>query len=344
MLEANQKLHAELAEARAELHDHAKRIEVHMAEARTDALAGVANRRALDEELARRYAAWQRQGTPLSLTILDIDHFKQFNDTHGHQAGDEVLRGIGGVLTASARDMDFVARYGGEEFALVLPGTRLGEAKLAAERIRHAVAEAEFTFAGKKLSVTVSAGLAELCEGETLASLLRNADTALYAAKSNGRNRSYYFEEGACFPVDATEAASQAEAATAVHSQLVEADRVLWSNDRRGQARHRFVRTQSVAPYVKGEFPRPEAFRDVQCRDLTSKGFSFWHPTPPDFCSLVVALGRNGDVKYLLAEVTHTDMVRRGDKTAYVVGCRFTGRIDPSGTPCALGADEGKEG
>lgn len=341
MLEANQKLHAELAEAKAELQDHTRRIEVHMAEARTDALAGVANRRALDEELARRYAAWQRQGTPLSFLILDVDHFKRFNDTYGHQAGDEVLRGIGRVLGASVRDMDFVARYGGEEFAFVLPGTRLDDAKSAAERIRTAISSAKFTFAGEELRVTVSVGLAELIPGDTLVSLLKHADAALYAAKNNGRNRSYYFERRNCFPVDTAEVAARSEVAKAIHQQLVDVDGELWSTDRRGQARRRFQRTQSIAPYVNGQFPGPEAFRDVQCRDLTSKGFSFWLPAPPDFSSLVVALGTDEDVKYLLAEVAHTDTVRVDDKTAYVVGCCFTGRIDPDGTPCELAAGGG---
>lgn len=341
MLEANQKLHVELAEARAELQDHSRRIEVHMAEARTDALAGVANRRALDEELARRYAAWQRQGTPLSFLILDVDHFKRFNDTYGHQAGDEVLRGIGRVLGSIVRDMDFVARYGGEEFAFVLPGTQLDDAKSAAERIRKSVAGAKFTFAGQALCVTVSVGLAELQVGDTVASLLKHADQALYAAKSNGRNRSYYYERRSCFPVDTAEVAARSEVAKAVHEQLVRADCELWSTDRRSQGRRRFVRTQSIAPYVNGEFPAPDAFREVQCRDLTSKGLSFWLPGPPDFSALVVALGVGDDVKYLLAEVAHTKMVRQGDETACVVGCRFTGRIAPSGTKSSLGVEGG---
>ncbi len=198
MLEANQQLQAELAKAKAELHDHAKRIEVHMAEARTDALVGVGNRRAFDEELARRYAAWRRQGTTLSLLIIDVDHFKRLNDTHGHQAGDEVLRGIGRVLAANIRDMDFVARYGGEEFAFILPGIGIEGAKSAAERIRTAIAAATFPFEGKTLSVTVSLGVAELAPGDTVASLLERADSALYAAKSNGRNRAYYHDGTTC--------------------------------------------------------------------------------------------------------------------------------------------------
>ncbi len=336
MLEANQQLQAELAETKAELQEHAKRIEVHMAEARTDALAGVANRRALDEELARNYAAWQRQARPLSLLILDVDHFKRFNDTYGHQAGDEVLRNIGRVLAANTRATDFAARYGGEEFAFVLPGTRIEDAKSTAERIRNAVAECKVSFAGQDLQVTVSVGLAELSSGDTVASLLKHADTALYAAKTNGRNRSYYYDGATCRPVDSAAVASRSEVAKVVRQQLVEVAGDAWSTDRRTQPRHKFPRVQSIAPYVAGRFPAADEFREVQCRDINSGGISFWLPSPLECSSLVVALGNDDTLKYLLAEVAHTSAVQRGDKTAYLVGCRFTGRVDLDGSPCLV--------
>ena len=340
MMDANRKLEAELAEARAELQDHTRLIEVHMAEARTDALAGIANRRALDEELARRYAAWQRQGTPLSLMIVDVDHFKRLNDTHGHQAGDEVLRGIGRVLAATVRDMDFVARYGGEEFAFVLPDTRLEDAKSAAERIRKAIAAARFPFAGEDLHVTVSVGLAEIQRGDTVASLLRHADTALYAAKTNGRNRSYFHHGTGCFPVDAAGVAARSEAARAVHQRLVEADCQLWSTNRRAHARSRFNHTQSIAPCVNGQIPAPDAFHDVLCRDLACSGFSFWLPAPPDYSSLVVAFRSDGAVKHVLAEVVHSTPVQHNGQTAYLVGCRFTSRVDLNGEISGIGEND----
>jgi diguanylate cyclase len=336
MLEANEQLQAELAETKAELHGHTKRVEVLMTEARIDALTGVANRRALDEELARCYAAWQRQGRPLSLLILDVDHFKKFNDTYGHPAGDEVLRNIGRVLAASVREMDFVARYGGEEFAFVLPGTRLEDAKSAAERIRNGIAQAKVPFSGKDLQVTVSVGLAELHPGDTVASLLKHADTALYAAKSNGRNRSYYYDGGTCRTVDSAAVAARAEVAKVVRQQLVEVASDDESTDRRTQARYSYPRVQSIAPYVAGRAPAADEFREVQCRDLTSGGISFWLPSPPEFSSLVVALGKDGTLKHLLAEVSHTAVVRNGDKTVCLVGCRFTERLDLDGAPGAL--------
>jgi diguanylate cyclase len=341
MLEANQKLQAELAQTKGELHEHAKKIEVHMAEARTDALAGLANRRALDEELARSYAAWQRQARPLSVLILDVDHFKKFNDTHGHQAGDEVLRSIGHILAANACATDFAARYGGEEFAFVLPGTTLEDAKSAAERVRKAVAAATVPFAGRELRVTVSVGLAEIRSGDTVESLLKHADTALYAAKANGRNRSYYYDGADCRAVDSAAVAARSEVAKVVHQQLVEIDRDDWSADRRGRPRHRFPRVQFIAPYNGGEFPTADQFREVRCRDLNANGIAFWLPSPPEDTSLVVALGQDDKIQYLLAEVSHTAAVARGNKTVYLVGCRFKGKVDlpelpsPASVPAA---------
>jgi hypothetical protein len=88
---------------------------------------------------------------------------------------------------------------------------------------------------------------------------------------------------------------------------------------------------------VNGELPTPDAFRDVLCRDIASRGFAFWLPTPPDFSSLVVALGSDGAVKYVLAEVVHCTSVQHGDQTTYLVGCRFTGRVDLNGEACSIG-------
>jgi diguanylate cyclase len=333
MSEANQKLQAELAATKAELHEHARRIEVYVAEARTDALTGVANRRALDEELARRYAAWQRQGTPFAFFIIDVDRFKTFNDTHGHQAGDAVLRTLGRVLRANARDMDFVARYGGEEFAFVLAGTQIDDAKAAAERVRKAVAEARVPWSGESFQVTVSVGLAELQSGDTVESLLKHADTALYTAKSNGRNRTYYYDGRSCLPVDLAAVAARSAAAALIRDQSLPVDSDASQAERRHSPRHKFERIQRIAPYRAGRVPAADEFHDVRCRDISAGGFSFWLPSPPDYSALVIALGQDSATKYLIAEVVRTTAVQHGDASVYLVGCRFTGRLNLVETP-----------
>src|SRR5262249_43341180 len=154
----------------------------------TDALTGVCNRRAFDDELNRRVAEWQRRKTMFSLVMLDVDHFKKFNDTHGHQAGDGVLKGVAKTLKDTLREMDFVARYGGEEFAAVLPVTNQSEALIAAERMRVAVEKAVFKFHGTELRVHCSFGVAQVLVDNTPAEMVRRADAALYQSKSAGRN------------------------------------------------------------------------------------------------------------------------------------------------------------
>lgn len=151
----------------------------------TDALTGIANRRALmgrlDEEIARA----RRTGDSLALLLIDVDHFKSYNDTFGHQAGDQALREIAQRVNKGARPYDFTARYGGEEFAVVLPRTNLEAALMVAERLRSAVAAAQV--AHRKL--TLSIGVARLAEDFDTVELIRMADRALYEAKAAGRNR-----------------------------------------------------------------------------------------------------------------------------------------------------------
>lgn len=156
--------------------------------ARTDELTGLPNRRAFNEELARALARAARSGEPLSLCVLDLDHFKNVNDRFGHQVGDEVLANAAEVLRVSLREGDLAARYGGEEFAALLPATDSATAYAVAERVRAAIAGAA---ARPGLQVTVSIGTASAtAEADCDASdLLRRADRALYAAKRTGRNR-----------------------------------------------------------------------------------------------------------------------------------------------------------
>ncbi len=158
--------------------------------AQHDGLTGVHNRRHLLDFLERELARCRRHGRPLSLVLLDLDHFKRVNDERGHLAGDEVLRGLARLVAPMARREDCFARYGGEEFALVLPETALEGARLLAERIRRSVEELELRHDGRPLRVTVSGGVAELRAGmEGPGALLAAADELLYRAKADGRNR-----------------------------------------------------------------------------------------------------------------------------------------------------------
>jgi diguanylate cyclase (GGDEF)-like protein len=154
-----------------------------------DALTGLPNRRAFEEALAREVARARRVRAPLGLVALDVDHFKRVNDTHGHAAGDAVLREVAARIAAAARAGDLVARIGGEEFAALLGGADLSAAAEAAERIRARVGEAPVAAAGLALAVTVSAGVAALEPGEDGAALLARADARLYEAKRAGRDR-----------------------------------------------------------------------------------------------------------------------------------------------------------
>ena len=163
-------------------------IQTHLAQANTDALTGVANRRVFEVELSRRLAQRQRQGTPLCLLIIDIDNFKSFNDDFGHLLGDAILKKIAKVLEAAARNMDVVARLGGDEFVVLLPGTELHAASHAAERLRSAISDSPLSYEGHEHTLTVSIGLTEAQLDDDATLLLKRSDSALYAAKDAGRN------------------------------------------------------------------------------------------------------------------------------------------------------------
>ncbi len=157
-----------------------------------DPLTGLFNRRYLEESLEREISKAKRHKTPLGVIMLDADHFKNFNDTHGHLAGDIVLRNLSELLIKYSRKEDIACRYGGEEFVLVLPGTSMDVAKQRAEDIRHNVESGKQIKYHSKLlpNVTISLGVAVLPEhGENTDDLLTAADKALYRAKENGRNK-----------------------------------------------------------------------------------------------------------------------------------------------------------
>ena len=154
----------------------------------TDSLTGTRNRRGITISALEAMAHAERYGHPLSVAMIDVDHFKEVNDTHGHKAGDRVLQGVAAVLTEALRLPDKVGRYGGEEFLLVMPETGLEETSKLTERIRQQVSEAEFDIGDRKVKLTISIGAALFEKGEDLEQLVSRADRALYRAKDTGRN------------------------------------------------------------------------------------------------------------------------------------------------------------
>lgn len=156
--------------------------------AMTDSLTGLANRQALDNALRDALHEFIPHRNPLSFILIDIDHFKRFNDKWGHQAGDAALKTVSRTAAAFFSGVGCVARYGGEEFAIAVPSVSLKEASKLAEEFRKFVGMTECEFKGQQLKVTVSVGVAELKAKETADELIHRADKALYAAKGNGRN------------------------------------------------------------------------------------------------------------------------------------------------------------
>lgn len=159
-----------------------------------DPLTGLWNRAALLDALHREVARMLRSGSPMAVLLLDVDHFKQVNDTQGHLTGDAVLQEIGRRLTSNTRPYDVAGRYGGEEFLVILPECGHDEAWHGAERIRLAIASTPLHAGDAEVQLTVSIGASVAFEQpESEAALLRDADAALYKAKSEGRNRTILF-------------------------------------------------------------------------------------------------------------------------------------------------------
>lgn len=156
----------------------------------TDTLTGVYNRRGLFDRGQQEISRSLRSSRPLAAIMLDIDHFKQINDTFSHVVGDEVLRILTKLCQDNLRSLDIIGRYGGEEFAIVLPETDTASAQLVAERLRQCVAETPVFTQNGVVNFTISVGVASMTDGiSTMAVLLDRADTAMYQAKETGRNR-----------------------------------------------------------------------------------------------------------------------------------------------------------
>lgn len=184
-------LEKELQRSSREVVDLRAKLDDVRRETLTDPLTGIANRKALDLELSRAIEQALDQNEPLCLCMCDIDHFKAFNDTWGHQTGDQVLRLVGGCLSENVKGRDTAARYGGEEFMVILPQTEMASALKLANSIRSNVESKKLVkrSTGDILGrLTISIGVAELAPGDSPSDLVRRADACLYAAKNAGRN------------------------------------------------------------------------------------------------------------------------------------------------------------
>ncbi len=202
LLGANQRLEEDLDCTRYQLDMQAQELDRSRHEARTDALAGIPNRKAFDERLQYLLSVYKRQGTPFALVLVDIDRFKWINDTHGHLAGDNVVSYLGNLLSENLRPDDFVGRYGGDEFAFLLFDTDRHVAMEIAEEFRRLVEQSTVQSGTSKESVaiTLSMGLAMVCTGDTAESIIERSDQAVYRSKAAGRNHLSACQEDADQP------------------------------------------------------------------------------------------------------------------------------------------------
>ncbi len=176
----------------SEMEEEAERVKEYVEEqrksARIDALTELPNRMSYNEIMSHEIENFKRYSNPLSLVICDLDHFKVVNDSYGHLAGDKVLNLVARILCKGTRSSDFVTRYGGEEFAIILPSTDAEKAARSMDKIRRLICKSPFNYRGEPIAISMSFGVSEAIEGDTIESLFSKADAALYKAKANGRN------------------------------------------------------------------------------------------------------------------------------------------------------------
>lgn len=192
MMEQNRVLEEQLDRSSLAIEELKRDLEQVRKEAMTDGLTGLANRKSFDEQIRRMTEKSAQEGYALTLLMLDIDHFKAFNDNYGHQVGDQVLRLVARTLIESVKGRDVASRYGGEEFAIILPETNLDAGMAVGDNLRKAIAKKEVInrTSGENLGrITMSVGVAQHYEKEDIDSLIQRADAALYTAKHNGRNQ-----------------------------------------------------------------------------------------------------------------------------------------------------------
>ncbi|MFZ5720101.1 MAG: GGDEF domain-containing protein [Pseudomonadota bacterium] len=197
--EENQALESQLADTTNELGRLREHLEQVRRDAMTDALTNLANRKAFDEAMEAALAQAEQRGQPVALAVVDIDHFKDFNDTWGHQTGDQVIRYVASVLGRVAEGTRIAARYGGEEFAVIFPGERADVAFDALEAAREEISSRVLKRRSTNEdlgAITISAGIAESRPGDVPSALLERADGAMYASKRGGRNRTTLADKG----------------------------------------------------------------------------------------------------------------------------------------------------
>ncbi len=192
LIESNELMQSQLHSAQDRIQDQAVQIESAERRAETDALTRVPNRGAFDKHLHCQHSLGS--GKAGTLAILDVDHFKKFNDVYGHRAGDEVLRVVANILHSRLNKYGIVARFGGEEFAILLDGYSVDQAKNLVDDARAAIGEREIPFEDKRLRVTASAGVAELMNGESAGNWLQRADDGLYRSKESGRDCGHWMD------------------------------------------------------------------------------------------------------------------------------------------------------
>jgi diguanylate cyclase len=192
LIAANQVMQAQLQNAQNRIQEQSEQLESAERRACTDALTRIPNRGAFDTHMQKQHAKGPSQAGTLAL--LDVDHFKKFNDVYGHLAGDEVLRVVAGVLNSRLKPHGLVARYGGEEFAVILDGCSVETAKDLVEAARIAIGEREILFEDKRLRVTASAGVAQLAAGEQISEWIARADAGLYHSKGQGRDCGHWLD------------------------------------------------------------------------------------------------------------------------------------------------------
>ncbi len=192
MLDRNEHLEVTLEQSARMMEDMRRDLEIARKEAMTDPLTGLGNRKAFDHEIYRMVELSQDDEYTFSLILMDIDHFKKFNDTFGHQVGDQVLKLVSRTLKQGVKGRDVVVRYGGEEFSVLLPETNFHGAMKVAEILRKEVEKKEVVnrSTGKKIAqITFSAGVSQYRKGEEIDVLIERVDKALYEAKEKGRNQ-----------------------------------------------------------------------------------------------------------------------------------------------------------